>query len=200
MGRPKTDPTIEPTRERILAAAERSFAESGYEAKLADIGEAAGIRRPSLLYHFASKEVLFSAVVERAFTRLGSALELRMHVEGSFRDRIDALVNAYLEFLRGHPHFAPLLLREILDGRGPGRELILARAVPLLDALEAFLRGSGSGQLRADISPRAAVLQLATSALVREASGSLKQPLWGEGEHIPALARALLLDPTGESS
>ena len=75
MARPRTQANAVATPERILLAAEQAFADHGYgPAKLADIARVAGIRRPSLLYHFATKEVLYAAVVSRTFERLGRAL------------------------------------------------------------------------------------------------------------------------------
>lgn len=195
MARPKTDPAATPTPARILTAAEAAFAERGFlAARLADVARAAGIRRPSLLYHFPTKERLYEAVVERAFARLRDALTEAMAGAGPFRARIEAIARAYLGFLADDPSFAPLMLREILDGRGPGRDLILAEVAPLLDALEAFVAAEGQG-LRPGVSPRAAILQAATAALVRSASGPLRQPLWGDApDATPELIRILLIE------
>ena len=75
MGRPRADAHAVPTNERILNAAERIFSENGYPgARLADIAAEADIRRPSLLYHFESKEVLYEAMVHRLFNRLMETL------------------------------------------------------------------------------------------------------------------------------
>ena len=74
MGRPLASAAATATPERLLDAAEQCFAQGYDAARLEDIAAAAGIRRPSLLYHFASKDDLYAAVVRRTFARLGAAL------------------------------------------------------------------------------------------------------------------------------
>ena len=54
------------TRERILDAAERLFAERGFMSiSLRDITTAAGVNLAAVNYHFGSKEALLEAVLER---------------------------------------------------------------------------------------------------------------------------------------
>jgi AcrR family transcriptional regulator len=191
------------TTARILAAAESEFAAVGYvPARLADIAERAGIRRPSLLYHFASKELLYRAVVERAFVQLGAELLRSMALVGEFEGRIDALVGAFAQFLDARPTLAPIIVRELIDdsdhddarrrGGGPGRAIMLEQVVPLLGTIEAFIASAGSDRLRPNLPIRAALVQVAGDLLLRSAAGQLRGPLWGPGDHAKLLARILL--------
>lgn len=202
MGRPLASTHEIATPERVLAAAERAFATAGYgAAKLADIATRAGIRRPSLLYHFGSKEALYAQTVERCFGRLRQALLGAMTASGSFAERLDATVARYAEFLDAEPQLARIVLRELLDGRGPGHQILLRQVVPLLDVLERFIHEHGGDAVRPDVPVRAAVLQVGSAALLRAAAGSLREPLWGAHDHAKRLARLLLLrDPTAPAA
>lgn len=54
------------TRERILDAAERLFANEGYDgASIRDVASAAGVQINAVAYHFGPKEDLFDTVVRR---------------------------------------------------------------------------------------------------------------------------------------
>jgi AcrR family transcriptional regulator len=195
------------TAERVLDAAEREFAAVGYApARLADIAERAGIRRPSLLYHFPSKELLYRAVVERAFDRLGAALLQYMQGDGEFEQQLEAVVRAFSGFLDEHRSLAPIIVRELIDdpghdldtarrGGGIGRKIMLERMVPLLTLVEAFIRTRGHGHLRPNLPIRAALVQVAANLIVHSAAGSLAQPLWGPDPYALTLTKMLVLEP-----
>ena len=56
------------TQAQIMAAAERHFAERGFEAtRLEDIATEVGIRRAAIFYYFADKQELYAAVLDDIF-------------------------------------------------------------------------------------------------------------------------------------
>ncbi|NVB43038.1 TetR/AcrR family transcriptional regulator [Pseudenhygromyxa sp. WMMC2535] len=205
MGRPIQSAAKVSTPERILAAAEAEFAAVGYApARLADIAARAGIRRPSLLYHFATKEVLYRAVVERAFDQLGVALLSAMQQGEGFEARLEAVIRGFAGFLDERPGLAPIIVRELIDdpehgddpsrrGGAHGQAILLERVVPLLSVVEDFVREQGGERLRPGLPIRAAVVQFAGDLLLRSAAGSLRAPLWGSQDHALTLARLLFL-------
>jgi AcrR family transcriptional regulator len=185
------------TPDRIIAAAAIAFAAEGFaRARLADIAEVAGIRRPSLLYHFPTKEILYQRVVERTLTTAGEALQAAMVVDRPFDEVLDALVAAWGGYLAAHPHHAQILVREVLQPDGPGNEVLSEQLPALLHTVVAFASAAGGEALRADVPVKAAILQIASSALLRHAtSPALHARVWGdtEVEVEISMARTLLL-------
>lgn len=203
MGRPKRAPNAVSTEERILAAAEAHFAKHGFEAaRLEDIADAAGVRRPSLLYHFASKEALYAETVHRVFAGLRDALVEAMSGTGSFEERLDRTVDGYVGFLLAHPDLARIFLREVLHGRGPGRALVEQEVAPLFDLVERFLRGAGPAR-RERLDARAAILLVVGGAVLYAVAGNLRGALYpkqSDSAFIAAsesLARAMVLARPG---
>lgn len=77
-----------PTRERIVDEAMRLFSQHGYTGtSIAKIEAAAGLTPGAggIYHHFASKEAVLAAGIERQLSRLGALREIR-HVLGSLGD------------------------------------------------------------------------------------------------------------------
>jgi AcrR family transcriptional regulator len=199
VGRPKKRPDDQPTTEKLLRAAEEEFASVGFDsARLGDIAARVGISRPSLLYHFKSKQELYEAVIRQCFRCLGLFLAERMSSHDGFEPRFEALVAGFVTFVEENESFAKLVVRELLDGRGPGRMILLHSAVPMLDEIEGFFRAEAGENVPRDLPLRSAILFVASDTLLRRASGDLGPQLWGETGHAYSLARRLFLaEPKG---
>lgn len=115
--------TRDPDRSRaaILDAAERLFADQGYEAtSLNQVGAAAGVSRGTPGYFFGSKLELYQAVLDRSFTEVREAVrEGRARALASNEDSETILAGAvsdYFDFLAARPNFVRLIEREALSG------------------------------------------------------------------------------------
>ena len=85
------------------------------------------------------------------------------------------------------------MLREMLDGVGPGQEVLLAGVVPLLELIDRFMEQESHTWLQPRFPVREAVLMIATASMVRAASTSVQDQLWGKKNSTRQLARVLLL-------
>lgn len=104
------------TREAILREAEQVFAVTGFRAaRLEDIGDAVGIRRPSLLHHFATKQMLYDAVEQRIFDQMSTASADRTVGVTDPMAKLLAHLDAWLDFFVGRPSAARILQRLVAD-------------------------------------------------------------------------------------
>ena len=111
----------ERSRYAILDAAERLFAEQGYDAtSLTQVGAAAGVSRGTPGYFFRSKAELYQAVLDRAFAEVSDAVRTgraRALASNETPDTILAgAVSDYFDFLAARPNFVRLIEREALNG------------------------------------------------------------------------------------
>jgi AcrR family transcriptional regulator len=111
----------ERSRAAILDAAERLFAELGYDAtSLTQVGAAAGVSRGTPGYFFRSKPELYQAVLDRSFAEVREAVRAgraRALASNQSPDTILAgAVSDYFDFLAARPNFVRLIEREALSG------------------------------------------------------------------------------------
>ena len=112
----------ERSRAAILDAAERLFAERGYEAtSLTEVGAAAGVSRATPGYFFGSKSELYRAVLERSFAEVRDAVragrERALASSQSPEVILAGAVSDYFDFLASRPYFIRLIEREALSPR-----------------------------------------------------------------------------------
>lgn len=104
------------TRERILDAAEQVFAEKGLgAAPVRDIAARVGLNPASLYNHFAGKEDLYEAVLERG---LNPVLEMLSDLMSGVRtrDREERAVDRIVLHFAASPNLAKLIHYETLAG------------------------------------------------------------------------------------
>ncbi len=112
------------SRERLIEAATRLFAERGYrDASVQAIGEAAGISRGSIFWHFGSKEGLLWAVVQRAFTRWEAETLVPEVGDARGEEAVGRALRAHRRFLADEGGTLRLLFVLMFEALGPRPEL-----------------------------------------------------------------------------
>jgi TetR/AcrR family transcriptional regulator len=153
----------ERSRAAILDAAERLFAEKGYEAtSLTEVGAVAGVSRATPAYFFGSKSELYRAVLDRSFAEVREAVRAgreRALASSQSPDVILAgAVSDYFDFLAARPYFIRLIEREALSS-GP-----LPKDVGHLSAGQEALAAI-SAELGLDDAPSGEAAQLLLSII-----------------------------------
>lgn len=138
------------TRDLILDEAVVCFAERGYDGtSLNDIAAGVGIRRPSLLHHFASKELLYGNVFERILSDWLERVSEAVEMDGTGWDKVELVLRAGFALFEDHPDYVRMMRREALDG-GVRLGIDLASVLkPLFEAAAEYLdEMMAAGKLR----------------------------------------------------
>lgn len=153
-------------RAQILSQATRLFAERGYDGtSVQEIAEAVGIRKPSLLYHFKSKDELRQEVLAKMLAHWNAVLP-GLLLKASTEERFDSTMEALTEFFIEDPDRARLFLRETLDRPDRMRAMLGEFVKPWVELLGGQLeRAKKQGLVRKDVDPQAYVVEVITMAV-----------------------------------
>lgn len=138
------------TRDLILEEAKQCFANQGYEGtSLNDIAAGVGIRRPSLLHYFDSKEAIYRQVLQDALTDWDLGLREALEAPPDGWELVDEILAVSFEFFRGNPELVSIVRREALDEKGHlGFDLGAALRPYFLRAVAFFEREMDAGRFR----------------------------------------------------
>lgn len=168
----------DPVRERILREATRLFAAHGYDGtSIQAVAAAAGVTRPTLVYHFASKDGLRDEVLGRLFAHWTAELP-RLLSASAKGPRLEALIDNLYDFFSAEPALARLVLREALDRPDELHARIRAHLHPFTALFVELVRvGQAGGWIRTDTDPEAFIALLVASVVgvvaVGQSSGAL---------------------------
>ena len=188
-------------RDRIVDAATRLFADRGYEGvSLQAIADAVGIRKPSLLYHFPTKDALRTEVMERMLAHWKEELPRILAAAQTGKDRFRSGMGALVRFFTADPNRARLVVREMLDQPTRVRSLLFEHFRPWTSLLADYIRmGQQAGSVRQDVDPESWVTQVVTMVIGTVACGDVteglvKRPGEGHADGLDEGALRLQID------
>lgn len=172
------------SRDRVREAAQRLFAEHGYEStSTADICRLAGTSQSQLIKHFGSKQGLLEAIFEHAWEQLNPAVRLAIEKVSTPKEKLKILADMVLTFLGRDQQLRALFLLEGRRIRGDGQLVVLVPGfldfVKLTDSILKEL--AARGELAPGIHPQAL-----RSGLIGAFEGLLRDQVLARPSHFPA--------------
>jgi AcrR family transcriptional regulator len=104
------------TREALLSKSLLLVAQRGLSKTSIDhIAQAAGVTKGAMYWHFASKDDLFHAILDRIHERWHEVVHLPVSAQHSPTQRLAQLFESYAELFRGSPEICLFLQQVLLD-------------------------------------------------------------------------------------
>lgn len=157
MNQPKIKRDPEGTRRRILMAAAEEFANGGlFGARVDQIARRAETNERMLYYYFGSKEQLFTAVLEQAFSALTED-ERVLELDGVAPvEAVTRLAHFVWDYYRDHPELLRLINNENLhEARYLHKSTRIREMISPIVAMlgNVLTRGQKAGLFRNDVDP-----------------------------------------------
>ena len=103
------------TQQKLLDAAIEAFSENGFKGtSTRDIADRAGVHHPLITYHFKNKDLLWRAAADRVFRdfRQSLAASLEDHRNECPKERMTALIRAYVRYAKSQPALHKVMVQE----------------------------------------------------------------------------------------
>ena len=177
------DNTPTDVRQRILDQATRLFASRGFDGtSVQAIAEAVGIRKPSLLYHFRSKDALRQGVLDQMLSHWKDELPKVLNAASTGKDRFATGLGAVTSFFVADPNRARLVVREMLDAPESVQRLLDEHFRPWTSMIADYIRtGHEAGSIRRDVDPESWIVQVVTMCIGTIAVGDVTSALVRRG-------------------
>jgi TetR/AcrR family transcriptional regulator len=168
----------------ILRVAIDVFGESGYAgARIDEVAQRVGIRRPSVLYHFPDKPSLYAAAIGDIVTDI---VERVLATEKFPVERLGAIADTWVDFVIARPNAARLLLRQMIDADPIPVRSTEVPVRKLLRSIQAAIDDQFTADARKTLDATEFALILSSASLVWVASRSAVEGALGLDTLSPA--------------
>lgn len=134
----------EETREAVLDAALKLFAERGFEgASIRDIAERAAISHAVIRQHFGAKHELWRAAVEQMFSRFQAEMDPdSWGADKPLEERLEAFLRNYVIYCARHPEHVRIMMHESLGESERLDWMVETYIAPAHRSIEPLLRAA----------------------------------------------------------
>lgn len=145
-------------RERILQAAIKVFAQSGFHAtRVSEVAKAAGVADGTIYLYFDSKESLLVSLFEDRVEKLLTFMREELPKKPDAPARLRAVIDMQLGLLEGERDLAEVITVILRQSTRLMKEFAAPRFTEYLDAIAKIVaEGQASGAFRQDVSPHIA--------------------------------------------
>jgi len=184
----------EATRQKLLAAARREFADSGLAgARVDEIAARAGVNKQLVYHYFGDKDALYLAVLEWVYEEI-RAQERKLNLEGLPPEQaIKKLIEGSFDHLAAHPDFIVLLNDENRGGARHVRNSSRLEAMhsPLVSLVSKILsEGVRKGVFRKGINPVQLYISIAGLSYFFFSNNPTLSAIFGKDFSLPSERRA----------
>jgi AcrR family transcriptional regulator len=182
------------TREALLSQSLVLVAERGLSRTSVDhIAKAAGVTKGAMYWHFASKDALFLAILERIRERWQQVVHVPVSARQTPIDRLIQLFDSYSELFRESPEICLFLQQALLDQHNRLHSAQVAKVFAKTARFIAGIidQGKAAGEIRSDVDPLTAA-----HMILGMLAGSSQQASISPGQTLRKLlsaARAMTL-------
>lgn len=164
----KTKPNLSGGEQAILDAAEKLFAQKGFDAvSMSTIAGLASTSKPNIYHHFKNKQDLYLAVMKTAVLRTSALLDSLEDAPGTYAQRLTQFATGQLNNIFGHKRSTQLVLRETLSENSQhGQELTALVMGKVFNRLVAMVhQGQQENEFRKNIDPAMAAFMIVSANL-----------------------------------
>lgn len=142
------------TEKQILDAARKIFLEKGMAAaRMQEIADEAGINKALLHYYYRSKERLFDRIFREVIEKISSGLQSIFEQEMSIPQRINAIVDVYIDVLLENRYLPLFVLNELNQNPERFSELVKQHLVIHMQKFFAQIQEEGKKGIINPIHP-----------------------------------------------
>ena len=102
------------TEEQILEAAKEVFQKKGMDgSRMREIADKAGINKSMLHYYYRSKQLLFEAVFNSAFSLVAPQINKILNDDSTIEEKVKGFTHNYISFMAKHPYLPNFIIQEL---------------------------------------------------------------------------------------